>query len=85
VTDGTTQVNHCEDRNGNVAFPPFSREDSISACGIVETVPSRKAYQADFVDPKLPPPFLPSKGWARVGYPSGTPSGGRVAPIITLV
>ena len=54
-----------------------------SACGIVETVPSRKADQAGFVDPKLPPPFPPSKGVARVGYLSGTPSQGRVAPIIT--
>lgn len=66
-------------------FPPFSREDSVSACGIVETVPSRKPDQAGFVDPKLPPPFPPSKGVARVGYLSGTPSRGRVAPIITLV
>jgi hypothetical protein len=68
VTDGTAQTTHCEDRSGDVAFPPFSREDSVSACGIVETVPSRKADQAGFVDPKLPPHFPPSTGVARVGY-----------------
>jgi hypothetical protein len=65
---------HCEDRSEDVAFPPFSREDSVSACGIEEIVPSRKLDQAGFVDPKLPPPFPPSKGVARVGYLSGTPS-----------
>jgi hypothetical protein len=85
VTGGTTQATHCEDRNGDVTFPPFSREDSVSACGIVETVPSQKTYQADFVDPKLPPPFPQSKEVARVGYLSGTPSRGRAAPIITPV
>jgi hypothetical protein len=63
-------------------FPPFSREDLVSAVGIVETVPSRKANHAGFVDPKLPPPFPPSKGVARVGYLNGTPSRGRVVPII---
>jgi hypothetical protein len=59
VTGGTTQATHCEDRSGDVAFPPFSREDSVSACGIVVIVPSRKADQVGFVDPKLPPPFSP--------------------------
>jgi hypothetical protein len=85
VTSGTTQATHCEDRSGDVAFPSFSREDSVSARGIVETVPSRKADQAGFVDPKLPPPFSPSKGVARVEYLSGAPSRGRAAPIITPV
>ena len=66
-------------------FPPFSREDSVSTCSIVETVPSRKLDQAGFVDPKLPPPFPPSKGVARDEYLSGTPSRGRAAPIITPV
>ena len=56
-----------------------------SACDILEIVPSRKADQAGFVDPKLPPHFPPSKGVARVGYLSGTPSRGRAAPIITQV
>jgi hypothetical protein len=85
VTGGTSQATHCEDRSGDVAFPPFSREDSFSACGIVEIVPSLKADQAGFVDPKFSPPFPPSKGVARVGYLSRTPSRGRVAPIITPV
>jgi hypothetical protein len=81
VTGGTTQTTHCEDRSGDVAFPPFSREDSIFACGIVEIVSSQKADQVGFVDPKLPPLFPPSKGVAL----SGTPSRGRAAPIITPV
>ena len=85
MTCGIAQATHCEDRSEDVAFPPFSREGLVSACGIVETVPSRKADQAGFVDPKLPPPFPPSKGVARVGYLSGTPSRGRVGPIITLI
>jgi hypothetical protein len=85
VTGGTAQATHCEDRSGDVAFPPFSREDLVSALGIVETVPSWEADHASLVDPKLPPPFPPSKGVARVGYLSGTPSRVRVAPIITPV
>jgi hypothetical protein len=84
VTGGTAQATHCEDRSGDVAFPPFSREDLVFALGIVETVPSRKADHAGFVDPKLPPLFPPSKG-TQVSYLSGTPSQGRVAPIITSV
>ena len=62
MTDRTSHATHCEDRSGYVAFPPFSREDSVSLCGIVEIVPLRKADQDGFVDPKLPPPFPPSKG-----------------------
>jgi hypothetical protein len=85
VTGGTAQATHCEDRSGDVAFPPFSREDLVSTLGIVEIVPSRKADRAGFVDPKLLPPFPPSKGVARFGYQSGTPSQGRVAPIITPI
>jgi hypothetical protein len=85
VTSGTAQATHCEDRNGDVAFPPFSREDLVFVLGIVETVPSRKADHAGFVDPKLRPPFLPSKGVTRVGYLSGTPSQEGAAPIITPV
>jgi hypothetical protein len=57
-----------------VAFPPFSREDLVFALGIVETKPLRKVDHAGFVDPKLPPPFPPSKGVVRVGYLSGTAS-----------
>ena len=74
MTSGTAQATHCEDRSGDGAFPPFSREDSVSACGIVETVPSQKEDQAGFVDPKLPPPFSPSKRVARGEYLSGTAS-----------
>jgi hypothetical protein len=74
VTGGTAQATHCEDKSEDVAFPPFSREDLVFALGIVETVPSRKADHAGFVDPKLPPPFPPSKGVVRVEYLSGTPS-----------
>jgi hypothetical protein len=74
VTGGTAQATHCEDRSGDVAFPPFSREDLVFALGIVETVPSRKADHAGFVDPKLPLSFPPSKGVARGGYLSGTAS-----------
>jgi hypothetical protein len=74
VTGGTTQATHCEDRSGDVAFPPFSREDLVSALGIVETMPSRKADHASFVDPKLPPLFSPSKGVVRGEYLSGTAS-----------
>jgi hypothetical protein len=85
VTCEIAQATHCEDMSKDVAFPPFSREDLVSACGIVETVPSRKTDQAGFVDPKLPPPFLPSKGVAHVGYLSGTPSRGRATPIITPI
>jgi hypothetical protein len=85
VTGGTTQAIHCEDKSGDVAFPPFSREDLVFALGIVETMPSRKADHVGFVDPKLPPLFSPSKGMTRVGYLSGTPSQGRAAPIITPV
>jgi hypothetical protein len=62
VTGGTTQATHCEDKSEDVAFPPFSREDLVSALSIVETVPSQKPDQAGFVDPKLPPHFSPSKG-----------------------
>jgi hypothetical protein len=80
VTGGTIQATHCEDRSGDVAFPPFSREDLVFALGIVETVSSRKADHVGFVDPKLPPPFPSLKGMTRVGYLSGTPSQGRVAP-----
>ena len=54
MTGGTTQATHCEDMSGDIAFPPFSREDSVSASGIVETVPSRKPDHVGFVDPKLP-------------------------------
>ena len=72
-------------RSEDVAFPPFSREGSVCTCGIVETVSSRKLDQADFVDPKLPSLFPPSKGVAREEYLSGIPSRGKVAPIITLV
>jgi hypothetical protein len=60
VTGGTAQATHYEDRSGDVAFPPFSREDSVSACGIVEIVPSRKTDQTGFIDPKLPPY---QRGW----------------------
>jgi hypothetical protein len=80
VTGGTAQATHREDRSGDVAFPPFSREDLVSALGIVETVPSWKTDHVGFVNPKLPPPFPPSKGVACVGYLSGTPSRERVAP-----
>ena len=66
-------------------FPPFLRDDSVFACGIVEIVPSRKPDQAGFVDPKLPPLFPLSKGVTRVGYLSGTPFRGRVTPIITPI
>ena len=62
MTGGTTQATHCEDRSGDVAFPPFPREDLVFALGIVEIVPSRKADYDGFVDPKLPPPFPPVKG-----------------------
>ena len=85
VTCVIAQATHSEDRSEDVAFLPISREGSVSACGIVETVPSRKLDQAGFVDPKLPPPFPPSKGVARDEYMSGTPSQGRATPIITLV
>jgi hypothetical protein len=85
VTCGIAQATHYEDRSEDVAFPPFSKEDLVSACGIVENVPSRKADQTSFIDPKLPPLFPPSKGVARVGYLSGTPSKGRADPIITPV
>jgi hypothetical protein len=80
VIGGTVQATHCEDKSGDVAFPPFSREDLVFTLGIVETVPSRKADRAGFVDPKLPPPFPPSKGVTRFGYRSGIPSRGRAAP-----
>ena len=85
MTGETTQATHCEDRNGDIAFPPFSREDLVFTLGIVKIVPSRKADHAGFVDPKLPPHFPLSKGVTHVGYLSGTPSQGRVAPIITPV
>jgi hypothetical protein len=74
VTGGIAQATYCEDRSGDVTFPPFSREDLVFALGIVETVPSRKADHGGFVDPKLLPPFPPSKGVARGGYLSGTAS-----------
>ena len=74
MTCGTAQATHCKDRNKDVAFSTFSREDSVFACGIAETVPSLKPDRAGFVDPTIPPLFLPSKGVARVGYLSGTPS-----------
>jgi hypothetical protein len=74
VTGGTAQATHCEDRSGDVAFPPFSRKDLVFALDIVETVPSRKADHAGFIDPKLPPPSPPSKGVACGGYLSGTAS-----------
>ena len=83
MTCGTTQATHCKDRNKDVAFSTFSREDSVFACGIAEIVPSHKPDRAGFVDPKLPPHFSLSKGVARVGYLSGIPSRGRAAPIIT--
>jgi hypothetical protein len=85
VTCGIAQATHYEDRSKDVAFPPFSMEGSVFACGIVETMPSRKLNQAGFVDPKLPPHFPPSKGVARNEYLSGTPCRGRVAPIITPI
>ena len=85
MTGGTAQATHCEDKSADVAFPPFSREGSVSACGIVETMPSQKPDRVGFVDPKLPPPFPSSKGVARVGYLDGTPSRGRAAPIIIPV
>jgi hypothetical protein len=72
VTGETAQATHCEDRSGDVAFPPFSREDLVFALGIVETVSSRKTDHAGFVDPKLPPHFPSSKRVARGGYLSGT-------------
>ena len=85
MTGGTTQAIHCEDKSGDVAFSPFSREDSVSACGIVEIVPSRKADQVGFVNPKLPPFFPRQRGVARGKYLSGTTSKGCFAPIITPV
>jgi hypothetical protein len=63
VICGIAQATHCEDRSNDIAFPPFSMEDSVAACGIVEIVPSRKLDQVGFVDPKFPPLCLPSKGW----------------------
>jgi hypothetical protein len=74
VIGGIVQATHCKNRSEDVAFPSFLREDLISACGIVETVPSRKLDQAGFVDPKFPPPFPPSKEVAHDEYVSGTPS-----------
>ena len=83
MTCGTAQTTRNEDKNKDVAFPSFSREDSVFACGIAEIVPSHKPDRAGFVDPKLPLHFSLSKGVARVGYLSGIPSRGRAAPIIT--
>ena len=74
MTGGTVEATHCEDRSEDVAFPPLSMEDSVSACGVVETVPSRKLDQAGFVDPKLPPHFSPSKGVVRGEHLNGTAS-----------